>query len=65
MCLTVLSAPAHRARPSCSENLRADEGAEYDQVIEINLSELEPQVGAGVWQQCFPSPLAGQASAPD
>jgi len=28
----------------CSENLRADEGAQYDQVIEINLSELEPQV---------------------
>lgn len=27
-----------------SENLRADDGAEYDQVIEINLSELEPQI---------------------
>ena len=26
------------------ENLRADEGAEYDQIIEINLSELEPHV---------------------
>lgn len=25
-------------------NLRADEGAEYDQVIEINLSELEPHI---------------------
>ena len=30
--------------PPRSENLRADEGAQYDQVIEINLSELEPQV---------------------
>lgn len=27
-----------------AENLRADDGAEYDQVIEINLSELEPQI---------------------
>jgi hypothetical protein len=26
------------------ENLRADEGAQYDQLIEINLSELEPHV---------------------
>lgn len=41
---------SHRhPRPSApalprSENLRADEGAQYDQIIEINLSELEPQV---------------------
>ena len=28
----------------CRENLRPDEGAEYDRVIEINLSELEPQI---------------------
>lgn len=27
-----------------AENLRADEGAQYDQIIEINLSELEPQI---------------------
>jgi aconitate hydratase len=27
-----------------AEGLRADEGAEYDQVIEINLSELEPYI---------------------
>ena len=26
------------------EHLQADKGAEYDQTIEINLSELEPQV---------------------
>lgn len=29
---------------SFRENLRADEGAEYDQIIEINLSELEPHI---------------------
>lgn len=27
-----------------AENLCADEGAEYDEIIEINLSELEPQI---------------------
>ncbi|EDQ99104.1 uncharacterized protein LACBIDRAFT_167799, partial [Laccaria bicolor S238N-H82] len=27
-----------------AHNLKADEGAEYDQVIEINLSELEPHI---------------------
>ena len=26
------------------ENLKADEGAEYDQLIEINLTELEPHI---------------------
>ncbi len=26
------------------DNLKADAGAEYDQIIEINLSELEPQI---------------------
>jgi aconitate hydratase len=34
-------------RQVCGENrdlLAADEGAEYDSVIEINLSELEPHV---------------------
>ncbi|CAG8487945.1 6226_t:CDS:2 [Ambispora leptoticha] len=29
---------------SFAHNLRADEGAQYDQIIEINLSELEPHV---------------------
>jgi aconitate hydratase len=29
---------------SFAENLRADDGAEYDEIIEINMSELEPQV---------------------
>jgi aconitate hydratase len=36
--------PAAKLAEAFSENLRADEGAQYDQVIEINLSELEPQV---------------------
>ena len=26
------------------ENLKADEGAEYDQLVEINLTELEPHI---------------------
>ena len=29
---------------SVQENLQADEGAEYDQLIEINLTELEPHI---------------------
>ena len=29
---------------SYAKELREDEGAEYDQVIEINLSELEPHI---------------------
>ena len=36
--------PAAKLADAFRENLRADEGAEYDQVIELNLSELEPQV---------------------
>lgn len=28
----------------CREHLQADAGAEYDQLIEIQLSELEPHV---------------------
>eukprot|EP00455_Lapot_gusevi_P004156 TRINITY_DN1171_c0_g1_i3.p1 TRINITY_DN1171_c0_g1~~TRINITY_DN1171_c0_g1_i3.p1 ORF type:complete len:776 (+),score=355.38 TRINITY_DN1171_c0_g1_i3:82-2409(+) len=32
------------ASETFAENLRADNGAKYDQVIEINLSELEPHV---------------------
>ncbi|KAL4458005.1 hypothetical protein ABPG75_012870 [Micractinium tetrahymenae] len=36
--------PAAKLAEAFGENLRADEGAEYDQVIEINLSELEPQI---------------------
>jgi aconitate hydratase len=33
-----------RKADSFRENLKADEGAQYDQVIEINLSELEPHI---------------------
>ncbi len=36
--------PAAKLADSFREHLRADEGAEYDQVIELNLNELEPQV---------------------
>ncbi len=36
--------PAAKLADAFRENLRADEGAEYDSVIELNLSELEPQV---------------------
>lgn len=36
--------PAAKLAEAFQENLRADAGAEYDQVIEINLSELEPQI---------------------
>ena len=33
--------------------LQADEGAEYDKVIEINLSELEPHVNGPFLQICL------------
>ncbi|KAI3435493.1 hypothetical protein D9Q98_001559 [Chlorella vulgaris] len=36
--------PAAKLAEAFSEHLRADEGCEYDQVIEINMSELEPQI---------------------
>ena len=35
---------AAKLADSFREHLRADEGAEYDQVIELNLNDLEPQV---------------------
>ncbi len=35
--------PIAKLADAFRENLRADEGAEYDQTIELNLSELEPQ----------------------
>ena len=36
--------PAAKLADRFQENLRPDEGAEYDQNIEINLNELEPQI---------------------
>ena len=36
--------PAAKLADAFRESLRADEGAEYDQIIEIDLSELEPQI---------------------
>ena len=42
--------PAAKLADAFRENLRADEGAEYDQTIELNLSELEPQVSSSSLQ---------------
>ena len=43
---TCLKGPQRLTQLSCCcrEHLRPDEGCEYDRVIEINLSELEPQI---------------------
>jgi aconitase B len=38
------SSPPPPPTHTCRDNLKADEGAEYDQLIEINLSELEPHI---------------------
>ena len=49
------------------EHLKADEGAEYDQIVELNLTELEPQVwGRALQQLVWPldMPPALHASAP-
>ncbi|CAJ0756094.1 87_t:CDS:2 [Entrophospora sp. SA101] len=43
LCATKRSEIASYAE-SFAHNLRADEGAKYDQVIELNLSELEPHI---------------------
>jgi len=43
-------------------NLRADEGAEYDQIIEINLSTLEPQIN-GPFTPDLAHPLSEFAAA--
>ena len=36
--------PIAKLSDSFREHLRPDEGCEYDQLIEINLSELEPHI---------------------
>ncbi|KAK4054791.1 Aconitate hydratase mitochondrial [Microbotryomycetes sp. JL201] len=43
-------------------NLRSDEGADYDQVIEINLSELEPHIN-GPYTPDLATPLSKFADA--
>lgn len=43
-CMSKRSSVSICSSPLCRENLRADEGAEYDQIIELNLSELEPHI---------------------
>ncbi|KAL1920040.1 uncharacterized protein VTP21DRAFT_1186 [Calcarisporiella thermophila] len=45
-----------------AHNLRADEGAEYDQLIEINLSELEPHIN-GPFTPDLATPLSKFKSA--
>ena len=35
--------PAAKLADAFREHLRADEGAQYDQIVELNLTELEPQ----------------------
>ncbi|KAH8928838.1 mitochondrial aconitate hydratase [Atractiella rhizophila] len=45
-----------------AHNLREDEGAEYDQVIEINLSELEPHIN-GPYTPDLATPLSKFAQA--
>ena len=47
---------------SFAHNLRKDEGAEYDQVIEINLSELEPHIN-GPYTPDLATPLSKFAQA--
>ncbi|KAK9823152.1 hypothetical protein WJX72_000640 [[Myrmecia] bisecta] len=44
------------------EHLRADEGCEYDQIIELNLSELEPQIN-GPFTPDLAHPLSKFADA--
>jgi aconitase A len=46
----------------CRENLQADEGAEYDQLIEINLNELEPHIN-GPFTPDLAHPLSKFADA--
>ncbi len=47
---------------SFQQNLRPDENAEYDQVIEINLSELEPHIN-GPYTPDLATPLSKFAQA--
>lgn len=59
--LPLLAVPPSPTRPQ-SANLRADEGAEYDQLIEINLTELEPHVN-GPFTPDLAHPLSKFADA--
>jgi aconitate hydratase len=47
---------------SYAKELRADEGAEYDQLIEINLSELEPHIN-GPFTPDLATPISKFAEA--
>jgi aconitate hydratase len=50
-----------RAHP-CSANLKADEGAQYDQLIEIDLTTLEPHIN-GPFTPDLAHPLSQFAEA--
>eukprot|EP00891_Asterochloris_glomerata_P001138 jgi/Astpho2/1138/Aster-07685 len=54
--------PAAKLADTFRENLRADEGAEYDQLIELNLSELEPHIN-GPFTPDLAHPLSKFADA--
>lgn len=51
--------PAAKLADAFREHLRADEGAQYDQVIELNLTELEPQVR---WRHLYACQMPVSAS---
>jgi aconitate hydratase len=51
-----------KASEAFAENLRADAGAEYDKVVEINLSELEPHIN-GPFTPDLATPLSQFAGA--
>jgi aconitase B len=60
---TAWSATGAAATPACHrENLVADAGAEYDQLIEINLNELEPHIN-GPFTPDLAHPLSKFADA--
>ena len=46
--------PAAKLAEAFQEHLKADEGAEYDQIVELNLTELEPQVRAHAGSSPWP-----------
>lgn len=55
--------PIAKLSDSFREHLRPDEGCEYDQLIEINLSELEPHIN-GPFTPDLAHPLSKVALLP-
>jgi hypothetical protein len=60
--LTLTSNPMAQVADAFREHLKADEGAEYDQMIEIDLNELQPQARPGPCSlqpsTCMPATLS-------